>query len=57
MDNMPIDDFMAFARVHWAKIRSSIMAGTYQPMPVKRWRSRKQLEARAPLGFPQCLTA
>lgn len=36
MDNMPVDDFMDFARRHWEEIRASLFAGTYQPLPVKR---------------------
>lgn len=34
VDNMPIDDFMAYAQERWTEIRSSIFAGTYKPLPV-----------------------
>ena len=63
VDNMPIDDFMAFAHEHWEKIRSSIFAGTYKPSEstltyrLRGWRSQKQQEERVPLGFPPCSTA
>jgi RNA-directed DNA polymerase len=52
MDNMSIDDFMAFARDHWESIRSSIFAGTYQPSPVKRVEIPKATGGTRPLGIP-----
>ena len=55
VDNMPIDDFLAFAREHWEKIRSSIFAGTYQPMPVKRVEIPKATGGTRPLGIPAVL--
>jgi len=36
IDNMPVDDFLAYAREHWETIRASLLAGTYQPLPVNR---------------------
>ena len=55
VDNMPIDDFMAFAREHWEEIRSSIFAGTYQPLPVKRVEIPKATGGTRPLGIPAVL--
>lgn len=55
VDNMPIDDFMAFAREHWEKIRSSIFAGTYKPLPVKRVEIPKATGGTRPLGIPTVL--
>ena len=55
IDKMPIDDFMAFARVHWAEIRFSIMAGNYQPLPVKRVEIPKATGGTRPLGIPAVL--
>jgi len=55
VDNMPIDDFMAFAREHWERIRSSIFAGTYQPLPVKRVEIPKATGGTRPLGIPAVL--
>jgi RNA-directed DNA polymerase len=55
VDNMPIDEFLAFAREHWEKIRSSIFAGTYQPMPVKRVEIPKATGGTRPLGIPSVL--
>ena len=55
VDNMPIGTFMAFAREHWEKIRSSIFAGTYQPLPVKRVEIPKATGGTRPLGIPAVL--
>jgi RNA-directed DNA polymerase len=55
VDNMPIDDFMAYAREHWEKIRSSIFAGTYTPLPVKRVEIPKATGGSRPLGIPTVL--
>ncbi|MFH7326441.1 group II intron reverse transcriptase/maturase [Desulfurivibrio sp. C05AmB] len=55
MDNMPIADFMAFAREHWEKIRASLLAGTYQPLPVKRVEIPKATGGTRPLGIPTVL--
>jgi len=55
IDKMPIDDFMAFAREHWEEIRSSIYAGTYQPLPVKRVEIPKATGGTRPLGIPSVL--
>ncbi len=36
IDGMTIDDFPAFAREHWERIRSHLKEGTYHPAPVRR---------------------
>jgi RNA-directed DNA polymerase len=33
---MTLDDFPAYAREHWVKIRQFLMDGSYQPRPVRR---------------------
>ncbi len=55
IDDMSIDDFMAFAREHWVKIREELLAGTYQPKPVKRVEIPKQTGGTRPLGIPVVL--
>ena len=55
IDEMPIDDFLAFAREHWEEIRSSLQAGTYQPLPVQRVEIPKPTGGTRPLGIPTVL--
>lgn len=55
IDRMPIDAFMAFAREHWEKIRSSILAGSYKPLPVRRVEIPKATGGTRPLGIPTVL--
>jgi RNA-directed DNA polymerase len=52
VDNMPVDRFAAFARENWDKIRSQLLAGTYQPFPVKRVEIPKPTGGKRPLGIP-----
>src|SRR5881409_4010328 len=37
VDGMTIDDAKDYLREHWPSIRSQLLAGTYQPHPVKRF--------------------
>ena len=55
MDNMSIDDFPEFARAQWDRIRESLLAGTYQPCPVKRVEIPKPTGGTRPLGIPTVL--
>jgi RNA-directed DNA polymerase len=55
IDNMSIDDFPEFARARWDSIRDSLMAGTYQPSPVKRVEIPKPTGGTRPLGIPTVL--
>ena len=46
---------MAYAREHWDAIRASLLAGTYQPLPVKRVEIPKPTGGTRPLGIPTVL--
>lgn len=49
---MTIDDFPAFARQHWERIRSQLSQGTYAPAPVRRVFIPKPDGSQRPLGVP-----
>ena len=36
IDGRSIEEFPEFARLNWDSIRESLLAGTYQPSPVRR---------------------
>jgi len=55
IDHMSIEDFPEFARAQWDSIRESLMAGTYQPNPVKRVEIPKPTGGTRPLGIPTVL--
>jgi RNA-directed DNA polymerase len=55
IDNMSIDDFPEFAHTKWDCIRDSLMAGTYNPSPVKRVEIPKPTGGTRPLGIPTVL--
>ncbi len=52
IDGMPIEDFPAFARVHWPHIRQQLADGTYQPQPVRRVTIPKPQGGERLLGIP-----
>ena len=55
IDHRSIEDFPEFARAQWDSIRDSLMAGTYQPSPVKRVEIPKPTGGKRPLGIPTVL--
>ena len=55
MDGMTIDEFPAFAREHWERIRSQLKEGTYHPAPVRRVYIPKPDGSQRPLGVPTVL--
>src|SRR5438309_11120367 len=52
VDRMTIDDAKDYLREHWPSIRSQLLAGTYQPQPVKRVEIPKPDGGSRKLGVP-----
>jgi RNA-directed DNA polymerase len=52
IDGMRIDDFPAYARSHWAEIRSQLSEGCYQPSAVRRVSIPKPDGGERLLGIP-----
>lgn len=55
VDGMSIEAFLDFAREEWEKIREKLLAGTYQPSPVRRVEIPKATGGTRPLGIPTVL--
>jgi RNA-directed DNA polymerase len=55
IDGKSVEEFPEFARNHWDDIRESLLAGTYQPSPVRRVEIPKVTGGTRPLGIPTVL--
>jgi RNA-directed DNA polymerase len=55
VDGIAIEQFPDHARPLWAGIRESLLAGTYQPSPVRRVEIPKPTGGMRPLGIPTVL--
>ena len=55
IDGMTINDFPAFVRTHWERIRFQLSKGTYHPAPVRRVFIPKPDGSQRPLGVPTVL--
>ena len=55
VDGMTVDEFPAFAREHWERIRSQLSIGTYYPASVRRVFIPKPDGSQRPLGVPTVL--
>jgi RNA-directed DNA polymerase len=55
VDKMSIEGFPEFARCNWNDIGSSLMAGRYKPMPVRRVEIPKATGGTRPPGIPTVL--
>jgi len=55
IDGMTVEAFPAFLRIHWPRIRSALMTGTYRPAPVRRVFIPKPDGTQRPLGVPTVL--
>ena len=52
VDGMTIDDAKDYLRVHWPNIRSQLLGGAYQPLPVRRVEIPKPDGGIRKLGVP-----
>lgn len=55
IDGMTVEDLSAHLRVHWPAIREDLLAGRYQPQPVKRVAIPKPGGGERELGIPTVL--
>lgn len=55
VDGIAIEQFPDHTRPLWAGIRESLLAGTYQPLPVRRVEIPKPTGGTRPLGIPTVL--
>jgi RNA-directed DNA polymerase len=55
VDGMSIEEFPNSACKNWGKIRESLLAGTYQPLAVRRVEIPKDTGGTRPLGIPTVL--
>jgi RNA-directed DNA polymerase len=52
VDGMTVDDLSPYLVTHWEEIREQLLAGTYQPQPVKRAEIPKPGGGTRQLGIP-----
>jgi len=52
IDGITIEEFPELARLNWDRTRESLLAGTYQPSPVRRVEIPKDTGGTRPLGIP-----
>jgi group II intron reverse transcriptase/maturase len=55
VDGMTVDDLTPYLAAHWEAIREQLLAGTYQPQPVKRQEIPKPGGGTRTLGIPTVL--
>jgi len=55
IDNMSIEEFNHFAKLHWLGIKHQLLNGTYQPLPVKRVMIPKPDGGERMLGIPSVI--
>jgi group II intron reverse transcriptase/maturase len=55
VDGMTVDDLLPYLRGHWDRVRESLLAGSYQPQPVRRVEIPKSGGGVRMLGIPTVL--
>jgi len=52
VDGMTVDELSGYLERHWPKIKAALLAGTYQPLPVRRKEIDKPDGGVRLLGIP-----
>jgi len=52
VDGLTVEELPGYLREHWPRIRAALLAGTYQPQPVKRVEIPKPGSGVRKLGIP-----
>ena len=55
IDGMTVEELSGYLRVHWPRLREELLAGAYQPQPVKRVVIPKSGGGERELGIPTVL--
>src|SRR5262249_1562512 len=55
VDGMTVDELSGHFEVHWQELRAKLLAGTYQPQPVRREMIPKSDGGKRILGIPTVL--
>ena len=55
IDGMTVDQLSGHLREHWPRLREQLLAGTYQPQPVRRHQIPKSGGGVRTLGIPTAL--
>lgn len=55
VDGMSTEDLPAYLREHWKRLKSELLTGHYQPLPVRRVEIPKPGGGMRPLGIPTVL--
>lgn len=55
IDGMTVDELPDWLKEHWPRVREDLLAGTYQPQPVKRQLISKPAGGQRELGIPTVL--
>ena len=55
IDGMTFEDLAPYLKEHWPTIRAQLLAGSYEPQPVRRVEIPKAAGGKRPLGIPTVL--
>jgi len=52
IDGMTVEELMPYLRTHWSRIKAELLAGRYQPQPIRRVEIPKPSGGKRMLGIP-----